>query len=328
MWTVLALAALVSAEPVRWVPVAFEQAAWVRQSPPELLTDLGRFRWDGGTWAYAPRQVSPIVPMLDPAPSAAVGDELVIAAGTAAVQLADKGKRLFIVRPALGPPVAIDLPSADELFAGALRFLVELPDAWLIEGVATAGDAQLGVFLLRLAKATRGSAFLKPLGAAEMLPAFAQTVAFDGAHWFLPASGSESQEAWVLKGGRWERRAPPTPESVLLDAFTAAGGLYLAYSNGIAVVAPGALRWHPLAAEFARPAWVCMAPQVAPVRGRWLRGDEIIGWSVGSAAPDPDYPLDGTSCAFFTSAAAAQGLLAPTGVKISLTTAGAPPVTR
>jgi hypothetical protein len=326
-WFVVMLA-VTAAEPVRWLPVIFEQAAWARQSPPELLTDLGGFRWEGSAWAPAPRGASPIVPMLRPSPAAALGDELLLAPGTAALQLADQGRRVFVVRPGLGAPVSVDLPLAEGLPASALRFLADLPDAWLVEGIATSGDSQLGVFLLRLAKASRTSAFVRPLEPGDVLPAFAQALRYDGATWLLPATASESQEIWVWRAGRWERRAPPTAESALLDAFAGPSGLYAAYTNGVAVESAAGRRWHPLSAEMREGAWLCPAPHSAPVRGRWLRGDAVVGWSVGTAEPDPGYPLDGTSCAFFTNAAGAQGLAAPAGVNISLTTPGSLPATR
>lgn len=316
----LLLAALLSAgfgdPPLRWLPVAFDRAAFLQSSPPVLLTDLGRFTYAGGQWKSEAVSGDPVVGMLRPLGAAYLQRELTLEADKAAVELSSQGARLVVLRRVLQRPITLALPSQPAP-ATSVRLLAQTERDWLVQGVSIVGDARLGVFLLRIPKTAPAVSFVRPLGEKPM-PAFQGALTMGDELWLLPDRSSERQEAWVLGGAKWRRVDPPTNDSVLLDAAADGTGLWLAYSDGVLRVAGGERHWHPLVAALGTPAWICQGKPDMPVHGRWIRGAEVIGWGVGVTVPAADYPLDGASCAFFTNASGTQALAAPGAVAVSL----------
>lgn len=318
--TPVLLAALLAVSPetppLRWVPVAFEHAAFLQGAPPVLLTDMGRFSFQGGQWKSEPATAEPMVGMLRPLGAAYLQRELTLETEKAAVELSNEGARLVVLRRALQRPITLALPD-QPLPASSIRLLAATERDWLVQGVATAGDAKLGVFLLRIPKTAPAVSFVRPLGEKSM-PAFQGALAMGDELWLLPDRASERQDAWVLDEGRWRRVDPPTEGSVLLDAAADEAGLWLAYSDGVLRVQDKERRWHPLVAALGAPAWICEGKPGMPVQGRWIRGVSVVGWGVGVTTPADDYPFDGSSCAFFTNASGTQGLAAPGAVSVTL----------
>lgn len=318
--TPLLLAAMLAAgqgdPPLRWLPVAFERAAFLQSSPPVLLTDLGRFSLTVGRWKSEPNPGEPVVGMLRPLGAAYLHRELTLESDRAAVELSSQGARLVVLRRVLQRPITLALPDLP-VPATSVRLLAMTDRDYLVQGVATAGDARLGVFLVRIPKAAPAVSFVRPLGEKGM-PAFQGALTMGDELWLLPDRASERQDAWVLSEGKWRRVDPPTDDSVLLDAAADGAGLWLAYSDGVLRVEGKERHWHPLVAALGRPAWICVGKPDMPVQGRWIRGAEVIGWGVGVTAPAQDYPLDGASCEFFTNASGTQALAAPGAVEIGL----------
>lgn len=302
--------------PLRWVPVAFEHAAFLHLSPPVLLTDLGRFSLQDGQWKSERASAEPVVGMLRPLGAAYLQRELTLETERAAVELSSQGARLVVLRRALQRPITLALPD-QPLPASSVRLLAATERDWLVQGVGTAGDARLGVFLLRIPKTTPAVSFVRPLGEKTM-PAFQGALTLGDDLWLLPDRSSERQDAWVLSAGRWRRIDPPTENSVLLDAAGDEAGLWLAYSDGVLRVQGKERRWHPLVVALGTPAWICEGKPGMPVKGRWVRGAAVVGWGVGVTTPAEDYPFDGSSCDFYTNASGTQGLAAPGAVAISL----------
>lgn len=310
------LAAPPEPAPLRWVPVAFEHGAFLQVSPPELLTDLGRFAFAEGQWRRSPGPDQPMVGMLRPLGAAFLQRELTLESDKAAVELVNRGARLVVLRRVLQRPVTLELPD-QPLPASSLRLLAATERDWLVQGVGTAGDARLGVFLLRIPKTAPSVTFVRPLGEKAM-PAFQGALTLGDELWLLPDRLSERQDAWVFGGGRWRRVDPPTERSVLLDAASDGAGLWLAYSDGVLHVEGQARTWHALEAALAAPAWICPGEPGLPVQGRWVRGAAIVGWGLGVTQPTEDFPLDGQSCEFFTNASGTQALAAPGAVAVGL----------
>jgi hypothetical protein len=284
-----------------------------------LTTDLGRFIFAGKQWETVSRTADPVVPMHRVRASAFLDAELTLEANEAAAQLVEGGTRLVVMRRSVGTPLSVEVPDVGGVRASSLRIIAEMDDAWFVQGVGIAGDARLGVFLMRLAKNSMGAALVRGIGATE-LPAFSGSISVGEELWFLPDTVSYQQDAWVLKRGSWRREVPPTGLSVLLDAQVRLGALWIAYSDGIAVIRNDARAWYPLRVELAEPGWLCASSATDDelVQGRWVRGTELVGWGVGESTPAEDFPLDGSSCDFYTKASATKGLVSPLSVKITL----------